>query len=191
MEAAEHFDVEVVRRISGGGAMFIEPGNTITYSLYAPVELVAGMSFVESYEYLDRWVIAALASLGVRAWYQPINDITSEGGKIGGAAQARRGRAVLHHATMSYDIDTAKMLKVLRIGREKLSDKGQTSAAKRVDPVRSQTGEQREAVIDQMIATFRERYGLTDSQLRPEEITAAERLIETKFGTRDWLYLLP
>ena len=67
---------------------------------------------------------------------------------------------MLHHVTMSYDIDADKMLEVLRIGREKLSDKGTTSAKKRVDPLRRQTGLPREAVIDRMIDSFRGRYGL-------------------------------
>ena len=44
-EAAQRHGIEGVRRISGGGAMFIEPGNTITYSLYAPESLVAAMRF--------------------------------------------------------------------------------------------------------------------------------------------------
>ncbi|HEX6508290.1 MAG TPA: biotin/lipoate A/B protein ligase family protein [Chloroflexota bacterium] len=190
-EGAARHDVQVVRRITGGGAMFIEPGNTITYSIYAPEALVAGMSFVESYAFLDDWVLDALRSLGVDARYQPINDITSPGGKIGGAAQTRRAGVVLHHVTMAYDIDSAKMLEVLRIGREKLSDKGRTSAAKRVDPVRAQTGVSREAVIDCMVDTFRREYGLTDSTLTATELSAAEKLIEAKFGTDEWLYILP
>lgn len=188
MEGARRHNVEVVRRISGGGAMFIEPGNTITYSIYAPLELIAGMSTVESYAFFDQWVLDAFATLGVRAWYQPINDITSAGGKIGGAAQIRRSPAVLHHVTMAYDIDSAKMLEVLRIGREKLSDKGTASAAKRVDPLRSQTGLSREAIIDQMVATFREQHGLTDAAFPAAELQAAEQLIATKFGTDAWLY---
>ena len=57
---ARRLGITVVRRISGGGAMFIEPGNTITYSLYAPESLVAGMSFADSYAFLDDWVIEAL-----------------------------------------------------------------------------------------------------------------------------------
>jgi len=92
---------------------------------------------------------------------------------------------------MSYDINSAKMLEVLRIGREKLSDKGTTSAAKRVDPVRRQTGLPRVEVIDHMVATFRELFGLQDSQLSEEELAAAEELIATKFGTDEWLYALP
>ncbi|HWQ14031.1 MAG TPA: biotin/lipoate A/B protein ligase family protein [Roseiflexaceae bacterium] len=188
--AARH-GIAVVRRITGGGAMFIEPGNTITYSLYAPPALVAGMSMVESYAFLDQWVLEALASLGVVAWYQPINDIASAEGKIGGAAQTRRAGALLHHVTMAYDIDSAKMLEVLRIGREKLSDKGTPSAAKRVDPLRRQTGLPRQAIIERMIETFRARHGLVESTLAPEELQAAARLVDTKFGTEAWLRALP
>ena len=188
LDGAARHDVQLVRRITGGGAMFIEPGNTITYSLYAPVALVAGMTMVESYAYLDQWVLDALATLGVKAWYQPINDITSAAGKIGGAAQKRRIHALLHHVTMSYNINSEKMLEVLRIGREKVSDKGIASANKRVDPLRSQTGLPRAEIIEQMVATFAEQYGLTPSELTADERAATEERIRTKFGTHEWLY---
>jgi lipoate-protein ligase A len=191
LDGARRHDVQVVRRITGGGAMFIEPGNTITYSVYAPDRLVAGMSAVDSYAFFDEWVLEALRSLGVEAWYQPINDITSAAGKIGGAAQMRRAGAVLHHVTMAYDIDTDKMLEVLRIGREKLSDKGTRSAAKRVDPLRSQTGLPRAAIVERMVETFRARHGLTELAVSEDEQAEADRLAETKFGTDGWLTLLP
>lgn len=139
-EGIDKYGITPVRRISGGGAMFMEGGNCITYSLYAPIDLVQGYSYVASYEYLDQWVLAALAKHGVNAWYVPINDITSDGGKIGGAAQKRRGGAILHHTTMSYNIDADKMMDVLRIGKVKVSSKGLASANKRVDPLRRQTG---------------------------------------------------
>ncbi|KGM57781.1 lipoate--protein ligase [Lysobacter arseniciresistens ZS79] len=190
-DAARHHGIEVVRRISGGGAMFIEPGNTITYSIVAPVSLVDGMSFEQAYAYMDEWVLAALAELGIDAWYQPLNDITSAAGKIAGAAQARRGNAVLHHVTMAYDIDAAKMLDVLRIGREKLSDKGTTSANKRVDPLRSQTGLPREAVIAKMLEVFRQRHGGTRDTLGPAELERAEAVAAGKFGSPAWTGLVP
>lgn len=189
--AASRHGIEVVRRISGGGAMFIEPGNTITYSIYAPETLVQGMTFPQAYAHMDAWVLAALEKLGIKAWYQPLNDITSPGGKIAGAAQARRVKSVLHHVTMAYDIDTSKMLEVLRIGREKLSDKGTTSAAKRVDPLRSQTGLSRAAVVASMIETFRERHGLQDDVLTPDELQRAEALAQEKFATEAWTAVVP
>jgi len=192
LENAEKYGFEVVRRISGGGAMFMEAGSVVTYSLYAPGDLVRGMSFAESYAYLDEWVITALKSLGIDAFYQPLNDITSPKGKIGGAAQKRLGGgAVLHHVTMSYDMDGAKMVQVLRIGREKLSDKGTTSAAKRVDPLRSQTGLSRAAIIDRMTATFTSLYGATPGTITPAEGERAEALVASKFTSKEWLARVP
>ncbi|ARP86491.1 lipoate--protein ligase family protein [Bordetella genomosp. 9] len=190
-DGARRHGVEVVRRVSGGGAMFVEPGNTITYSIYAPLSLVEGMSFQESYAFLDAWTLEALQSVGIQAWYQPLNDITSSGGKIGGAAQARRGQAVLHHVTMAYDIDAEKMVQVLRIGREKLSDKGTTSAKKRVDPLLTQTGMPREQIIDRMIEVFRNRHGLTQGAITEAEMAEADRQARERFATAAWLTQVP
>lgn len=190
-DAAQRHGIEVVRRISGGGAMFIEPGNTITYSIYAPLSMVEGLSFQESYALMDSWVLEALRELSIEAWYQPLNDLASAAGKIGGAAQTRRGGALLHHVTMAYDIDAAKMLDVLRIGREKLSDKGTASAAKRVDPLRSQTGLPRAAVVERMLSTFRRLHGLADDHLRDDELAQAQALVEDKFGTYAWIADVP
>jgi lipoate-protein ligase A len=189
---AEKHGFTVVRRVSGGGAMFMEAGSVITYSIYAPTELVQGMSFADSYAFLDEWVITALKSLGIDAHYQPLNDITSPTGKIGGAAQKRLGSgAVLHHVTMSYDMDGEKMVQVLRIGREKLSDKGITSAAKRVDPLRSQTGLSRAEIIDRMKQTFTSLYGATPGEITEEEYAKAADLVETKFSTDEWIGRVP
>ena len=150
------------------------------------------MSFADSYAFLDEWAIIALKSLGIDAVYQPLNDITSPSGKIGGAAQKRLGSgAVLHHVTMSYDMDGQKMTEVLRIGREKISDKGITSAAKRVDPLRSQTGLSRAEIIEQMKLTFRNLYGATEGDLTDAEYAAAEQLVAEKFDTEEWLYRVP
>ncbi len=189
---AQKYGFEIVRRISGGGAMFMEAGSVITYSIYAPTELVQGMSFADSYAFLDEWVIVALRSLGIEATYVPLNDIASPTGKIGGAAQKRLGSgAVLHHVTMSYDMDGAKMVEVLRIGREKMSDKGTKSANKRVDPLRRQTGLGRAEVIEKMVATFRGLYGLTPSEITAAEYARAEQLVFEKFGTEAWLQRVP
>ena len=192
LENAKKHGFDVVRRISGGGAMFMEAGTVITYSIYAPSDLVAGMTFADSYAFLDEWLIVALKSLGIEASYVPLNDIVSPTGKIGGAAQKRLGNgAVLHHVTMSYDMDGAKMVEVLRIGREKMSDKGTKSAAKRVDPLRSQTGLPRAEIIERMKDTFTRLYGSTPDVVTPAELAEAEQLVAEKFGTAEWLNRVP
>lgn len=180
-----------VRRISGGGAMFMEGGNCVTYSMYVPDDVVAGLSYVDSYQYLDTWVLAGLQSLGVNAWYVPINDITSDGGKIGGAAQKRVNGAILHHTTMSYDINADKMMEVLRVGKVKLADKGVRSAKKRVDPLRRQTGVARQEVIEALMNTFVSRYPAEVGELSDADIAAAEKLVDEKFSTDAWTHRVP
>ena len=189
MPAAKNADIKVVRRITGGGAMFMEPGNCITYSLTVPTSIVDGMSIEQSYQFLDAWVLAALAEVGINAHYKPLNDIASDQGKIGGAAQKRFASGVLvHHATLAYNIDANKMMQVLRIGREKLSDKGITSANKRVDPMRSQTGLSRTAIIDAFIQHFSITYPTQTGQYLPQELGSAKTLVTEKYLSQEWLY---
>jgi lipoate-protein ligase A len=83
------------------------------------------------------------------------------------------------------------MVQVLRIGREKMSDKGTKSAAKRVDPLRSQTGLSRDEIIARMEQTFAQLYGTTPSEVTPEELARAEQLVAEKFGTSEWLHRVP
>jgi lipoate-protein ligase A len=189
--AARH-RITVVRRISGGGAMFMEAGNCITFSLVVPASLVDGMTFEESYAFLNAWVIDALADVGVKAFTSGLNDIASPAGKLAGSAQKRLvGGAVLHHVTMAYDIDADKMLEVLRIGREKVSDKGTRSANKRVDPVRSQTRLPRSEVVAMFRAHFEGRYTTRVGELTAAELDRARQLVETKFADPGWTARVP
>ncbi|GGH48892.1 lipoate--protein ligase family protein [Microbacterium album] len=191
-EGAARHGFDVVRRISGGGAMLMGAGQIITYSLHVPASLVAGLTFADSYAFLDDWVLQALRSLGIEATYQPLNDIASPSGKIGGAAQKRLANGgVLHHATLSYDIDGQVLTEVLRIGREKLSDKGTASAAKRVDPLRRQTGMSREEIIRRLVDTFQAFTGAASGTVAADELAEAEALVASKFGTDAWLHRVP
>lgn len=186
-EYIEDNDIEVVRRITGGGAMFSEPGNVITYSIYIPEEHV-NSDIEESYQELDKFAVKALRELGVDVDYVPLNDIEHEEGKIGGAAQTRKENAVLHHTMMSYDMDTERMLKALRIGKEKVSDKAIKSAEKRVSRISDHVDYSREEVIQNLIENFMnenatewEKGFLTD-----EELEKARQLAEDKFSTDEW-----
>jgi len=191
VQAAE-LDTQVIRRISGGGAMYMQPASSITYSLYAPTSFVDGMSFEASYAFLDEWVLETLYGLGVDAEYKPLNDIASPAGKIGGAAQKRLASgAVLHHVTMAYDMDAERMTRVLRIGREKLSDKGTKSAAKRVDPLKTQTGLPRDEIIDRMVQVFTQRHGATRDVITEVEYARARALVDEKFATAEWTNRVP
>ena len=98
---------------------------------------------------------------------------------------------MLHHVTMAYQMNSDLLGQVLRIGKEKLSDKGITSAAKRVGPLRQQTDLPRQEIIDHLTTVFRDEHGLTEGALLPEEIAEAEQLIKSRFGTKEWVHFLP
>lgn len=191
VERAAELGIEIVRRISGGGAVLNEPDGAITYSLYVPPAMVEGLTFPESYAFLDSWVVDALRDLGIDAWYEPLNDLTSTGGKIGGAAQARRYGGVLHHTTMAYDMAPGILTEVLRVGLEKLSDKGIRSAEARVGPLRQQTAMPRDEIIAHLQQHFINLTGGQLTTLSDEDLSRAEHLVETKFANDSWTFLLP
>lgn len=237
---ARELGIAVVRRVTGGGAMFVEPGNTITYSLTAPLSFVAGLSADDSYGLCESWTFSALHSIGIAASHEPINDISSPAGKIGGAAQRRYPAphqyrsgaaangasdtnaataatavsaehaadadtatsapaahaaapgAILHHTTMAYDIDANKMLQVLRINKEKMSDKAVKSAAKRVDPMKSQSGMSRRQVLAAFSRYLHENIPHIQSIELPQDvIDEARELASSKFSTPEWIHRIP
>jgi lipoate-protein ligase A len=175
--------------MTGGGAMFLQPHGAITYSLYLPETLLSGLSIRQSYEICEAWLIAGLRNLGVDAHHVPINDIACSDGKIGGAAQCRRGGHVLHHTTIAYDMDPGEMLRVLRISREKLSDKkGVSSASKRVSPLKRQTGLERGEIAERLFAFFQTQFGGTLDAITQNEFGLAESKVAAKYGTQDWTF---
>ena len=188
LDAARAMGVRVVRRMTGGGAMFLQPHGAVTYSLYLPEAAVAGLSVRQSYEVCEAWVVRGLRALGVDAHHVPINDIACSEGKIGGAAQARRAGVVLHHTTLAYDMDPGEMVRVLRIGREKLKDKATASASKRVSPLVRQTGLSREAVAAALIRHFGDTYGGVADVVTPQELFTAEELVRTKYASDEWTH---
>ncbi len=191
LDAARELGAAVVRRMSGGGTMLAQPEKTITYSLYLPELLVAGWSITDSYEACDRWAVETIRELGINCWYVALNDITSPEGKIGGAAQARKPRVVLHHTTIAYELDNDEMWRVLRLDREKVSAKGIPSAVKRVSPLRCFLELPRVEVVERLIDGFRRRFGLVETALTDEELADAERLASERYGTVAWTHELP
>ena len=95
---------------------------------------------------------------------------------------------------MSYEMNVEKMLRVLRIGQEKLTDKAIKSAEKRVGPLKRQTQLSRAEILERMIRTFVNRNnegGLVEDDLTSDELAEAEELVRTRYGTPEWTYRLP
>lgn len=221
MQAARERGITVVRRITGGGAMFVEPGNTITYSLTVPRDFIEGLNSEDAYRLCEAWSIGALRSVGIKAAHAPLNDVVSPAGKIGGAAQRRYPKseagaalargvaagagasgavlpgtelpgavlpgAVLHHTTMAYDIDAVAMTQVLRPHQEKLAAHAVKSAAKRVDPMKSQSGMSRREIMEAMARYAHEFVpGLRSYQLPEDVLEEARELAQSKYSNPEW-----
>ncbi|MFB6294568.1 MAG: biotin/lipoate A/B protein ligase family protein, partial [Candidatus Nanohaloarchaea archaeon] len=105
----------------------------------------------------------------------------------GGSAQARWSDTVLHHTMLAYDLDLEKMLQVLKIGEEKISDKAIESAAKRVSPLSEQVDLPREEIVDAMVTRFAQHRSVRNGSLTEDEVAAAQDLVQEKYGTDEWL----
>ena len=176
VDAARELGFQVTRRMSGGGTMLCEPDGTITYSLYLPESLVAGISFRKSYAVIDEWAVEAFNGLGVPASYREINDIISPRGKIAGAAQARRRGFVLHHTTIAHSMDVDLLPR---------------SAEKAVSPLAWFTPLGCSEVAARLRSHFQVRFQAAESTLTAAELDAARGLVASKYGTAAWINRIP
>jgi lipoate-protein ligase A len=181
----------VTRRMSGGGTMLCEPDRTITYSLYLPETMVADVSFRRSYAVLDAWAVHAFQELGIPAGYREINDIISPRGKIGGAAQARRRGFVLHHTTIAHTMDVTLVPRLIRIGRNRVAERGVRSAEKPVSPLAWFTDLSCDDVETHLQSHFVRELPSSTTSLTTEELEDAGRLVATKYATPGWINRLP
>ena len=189
--SARRLGFTVTRRMSGGGTMVCEPGRTITYSMYLPDSAVRELSFRQSYAALDAWAVRSFLALGVPASYREINDIISPRGKIAGAAQSRRKGFVLHHTTIAHQMDVAIVDKLIRLGRDRLTERGVRSAVKKVSPLAWFTSLSCAETATHMERSFRDEFGAADSSLTAAELDAADQLVRDKYSTAAWINRLP
>jgi lipoate-protein ligase A len=189
--AARQLGFAVTRRMSGGGTMLCEPDRTITYSLYLPESAVAGVSFRKSYALLDEWAVDAFRAIGVPAGYREINDIISPRGKIGGAAQARRRGFVLHHTTIAHSMDVDLLPRLIRIGRDRIAERGVRSAEKVVSPLSWFTSLSCNEVARNLARYFQREFRAREGHPSDEELEAARDLVSKKYSTPDWINRLP
>jgi lipoate-protein ligase A len=191
LDVAGRLGFTVTRRLSGGGTMLCQPERTITYSLYLPDSAVEGLSFRRSYAALDAWAVRAFNALGVPASYREINDIVSPRGKIAGAAQARRKGFVLHHTTIAHSMDVELLPRLIRIGRERVSERGVRSADKEVSPLSWFTSLSCDETTRHLERSFGDEFNANASALSSEELKDAGELVAGKYATPDWVNRLP
>lgn len=132
VEECRRLGVDISRRITGGGAIYSDKEN-LTYNIVVSENnKKIPKDILKSYEVICRGVVESLKMLGLDARFKPVNDILVNGRKISGSSQTRRKKVVLHHGTLLIKTDIKTMSKVLKVSKEKMSDKIAKSIKERV-----------------------------------------------------------
>jgi len=183
LEKCKEHCVDVVRRRTGGGAVFHD--TEITYSIIGKQELFP-KDIIESYKEICGCIISGLESLGIIAEFKPINDIIVNGKKISGNAQTRRGGVLLQHGTLLCDVDVNKMFSLLKVPDEKIKDKMIATVKERVTSINML----KEVRQDDVLAALKKGFTLGKefrvSDLTEKECGRAKELAETKYITNEW-----
>lgn len=181
--------IDVVRRRTGGGAVYHDHDNEITYSVILP-ESAMTLGVTESYHEICGWIIKGLAQLGIEAEFKPINDVITGGKKLSGNAQTRRGGVILQHGTILYGVDLHTMFTVLKVSAEKISDKMIAAAEERVTSVNRIKPElSYEKVLTALMTAFKEGKEVEEGFLSEAEKNRAKELIQERYSSKEWNFL--
>jgi len=166
--------IEIQRRITGGGAIYFDEGQ-LGWELYLTREDVGTADMQAIARRICEAAARGISELGVDARFRPRNDIEVNGRKISGTGGAFDGSALMYQGTLLVEFDVERMLRVLRIPAEKLSDKAIESARSRVTTLAELLGAapdlaRARAAIEQ---AFAREFGV---EFRAGDLNAAERL---------------
>ncbi len=185
-EFVQDNNISVVRRLSGGGAVYHDRGN-LNFTI-----IVSQTNKQEDFEFgrFCQVVVAALSQLGVKAELNGRNDITIDGKKFSGNSQYMKQGRIMHHGCILYDADLTKLSKALKVSKDKIESKGIKSVVSRVTNVLATMSHKYS--LEEFKAALVEQMSLTGEMLRheltAEELKAIERLQKERYETWEWNY---
>lgn len=188
LEKAKELGADVVRRFTGGGAVYHDTYGEVTYSYLT--KAVGPLSDVyRSYEIICRAIVVAAKKLGVNAEFVPINDVVVKGRKFSGSAQARRGCWLLQHGTFMYATNLETLSQLLLPQEKKLRQRGLSSIRQRVTTISDELKRRVELheVVEALIKGFGEAMGIkfVEDELSDYELRLAKELVD-KYRSYEW-----
>ena len=183
--AIDDFGVKVVRRITGGGAVYHDLGN-LNYTFITSVDNSNGLDF----KAFAGPVVKALRKLGIAAQLSGRNDIVVDGKKISGTAQCCINNNVLFHGTLLFDSDLDMVEHVLRVNADKIKSKGIKSVKARVTNIRPHLSA--DCSINEfkssILNALSEEQEIAPRLITSDEFKKSKMLADSKYANWEWNY---
>lgn len=198
VENCEKYGVDVVRRITGGGTVYHDSRDEITYSVVVGREDLEAENVTAAYNKICNGLTNALEILGVKADFNqgdPKNcpNIAVNGRKISGSAQSFKGGVVLQHGTLLMSVDLEKMFTYIRVPWAKTCMEIVNVVERKITSLEKELAKEInvEQAYDALVKGFQTALGmdLSGGALTPEERETADRLRTEKFGNRNWTFM--
>lgn len=186
IEYVKEHNIPVVRRMSGGGAIFCDLGNL----LFTFISCVDENHFADFSKFTDP-IIRALEKLSIKAELSGRNDLTIEGRKFSGNAQYNSKDKTLHHGSILFSADMSDLVKALKVKDIKFQDKAVKSVAGRV------TNVSEHLKVPMSVIEFKDfliSYVMSEQsdaklyEFTEEEWMEIRKISDEKYTTWDWNY---
>ncbi len=178
--------ITVVRRISGGGAVYHDYNN-LNYTIISSEDTAGSFDFKS----MSQPVIDALAEMGVKAQFTGRNDLQIGDQKFCGNAQYIKGNRVMHHGCMMFDVDLSVLEKALRVSKDKIESKGKKSVRSRVTNIKPHLKDQSLTVYDFLnnLRDFMDKkYNMKEYHLTEEDESKIHQIMKERNLSWDWVY---
>ncbi len=191
LDFCDEAGVPVYRREIGGGAVYLDEGQTFWHTIFHQSRVPTTLTDV--YTRFLAGPVLALNRMGIPAIHRPVNDIQVEGRKIGGTGAATVGESMIVAGSLMFDFNYELMVRVLRVPSEKFRDKMYSTMKEYLTTINRELGEgapSRTEGVRILTECFAETLGseLVLDEPRPDEFAAiAEQ--EERIASRDWLHL--